>query len=305
MEGVDLSPWRAALNGAEQVSPSVLRGFQQRFARWGFRPEALTPVYGLSEATLAVTFSDLHRPFPTERFDRDQLSAGLAVPSQGGRELASVGRPLPGTEVRIAGEDDELLPEGHVGRVQAKGPAIMDGYLGRPDATAKALRNGWLETGDQGFLWQGELFLSGRAKDILILRGRNHSPQDLEQAVGDLPGARRGCAVAAAHQPEGADREHLLLFVERSKDAADADMGALPDRAIEAVLATEGLVLDRVIVLAPGTLPRTSSGKLRRQETLALWLAGTLNPPKNVGLLRMLGVWTRSAWGFLRARTGP
>ena len=301
LDGVDLSGWYVALNGAEQVSPNVLRAFQQRFRKWGFRPEALTPVYGLSEATLAVTFSDLHQSFRTERFDREQLALGLAMASDEGRELASVGRALPGTEVRIVG-DEGIVEEGRIGSVQARGPSIMQGYLGRPEATANALRDGWLDTGDQGFLFEGELFLTGRKKDILILRGRNHAPQDVEQAVQDLPGVRRGCVVAVAHPPEDGDREQLVLFVERAKEADAADLEALPDRAIEAVLTVEGLVVDEVVVLDPGTLPRTSSGKLRRQEALKRWLEGRLDPPAPVGPVKMIGVWARSAWGFVRAR---
>ena len=312
LDGVDLSPWRVALNGAEQVSPGVLRDFQQRFGRWGFRPEALTPVYGLSEATLAVTFSALHEEFRTERFDRDALRDGRAVPvgavhTDDGRELASVGRALPGTEVRIVeggAAGRSLVPEGHVGIVEARGPSIMDGYLGRPEATARALRGGWLDTGDRGFLWDGELFLTGRAKDVLILRGRNHAPQDVEQAVQSLPGVRTGCVVAVAHQPEDADHERLVLFVERAKDAQPADLDALPDRAVETVLAVEGIEVDEVVVLERGTLPRTSSGKLRRQEALRRWQGGRLDTPAEVGLVKMLGVWARSAWGFVRARRG-
>ncbi|MDA8017756.1 MAG: fatty acyl-AMP ligase [Thermoanaerobaculia bacterium] len=301
LAGVDLSSWRVALNGAEQVAPEVLRAFQERFARWGFRAEALTPVYGLSEATLAVTFSDLHEPFRTERFDREALGRDRAVPAKKGRELASVGRPLPGLDLRIVAEN-AVAPEGCVGAVQVQAPWIMDGYLGRPEATAEALRDGWLDTGDRGFLWQGELFLTGRAKDVLILRGRNHAPQDVEQAVQDLPGVRAGCVVAVAHQPEGTDREQLVLFVERAKDAAPGDLEALRERAVETVLAVEQLEVDEVVVLEPGTLPRTSSGKLRRQETLTRWLEDRLDPPTKVGPGKMVGIWARSAWGFVRAR---
>jgi fatty-acyl-CoA synthase len=301
MEGVDLSGWRAALNGAEAVAPSVLRGFVERFARWGFRPEALTPVYGLSEAALAVTFSDLAQPFRGARFDRDALSAeGAARPKADGREIVSVGRPLPGFRIRILDEEGSELPEKTVGRVWVQGPSLMDGYLGHPEATARALRDGWLDTGDLGFLLDGELWLTGRAKDVVILRGRNHAPEEIERAVEGVPGVRTGCAVAASWLPEGAPGEVLALFVEASRQATPAARAALPAACLEAVLGAAGLSVDRVEVLAPGTLPRTSSGKLRRQEALRLYLAGELAPPAPVTPLRLAGAMARSGLAYAR-----
>ncbi len=302
LEGVDLSAWRIALNGAEPVAPSVLRAFQERFARWGFRPEALTPVYGLSEATLAVTFSDLDRPFESERFDRDLLAReGRAELDPDGIELVSLGRPLPGTEIEIAGRGGPQ-PAGRVGRVKVRGPSLMDGYLGRPEATAKALRGGWLDTGDLGFLHEGELYLTGRAKDVVILRGRNYPPAEIEHAVENVEGFRRGCAVAVSWLPEGAPGEELLLFVEHRRKATPAVIARLPAACREAVLAATNLKPDRVLALEPGTLPRTSSGKLRRQETLRRHLAGELKPPERVTPLLLGEAFARSALAFARGK---
>ncbi|MEO1370424.1 MAG: AMP-binding protein, partial [Acidobacteriota bacterium] len=221
LDGVDLSRWRVALNGAESVSPQVLRAFTERFARWGFRDEALTPVYGLSEATLAVTFSDLRTAFTARHFDTDRLGEGRAViaPTGDGREMISVGRPLPGNELRILDERGQVCGDGRVGRVAVRGPSVMDGYLDRPEATSKALdAGGWLDTGDLGFLHGGELFLAGRAKDLLIVRGRNHSPEEVEQPVSQLDGVRTGCVVAVASDGDG-QTEGVLLFVERAHGA--------------------------------------------------------------------------------------
>jgi acyl-CoA synthetase (AMP-forming)/AMP-acid ligase II len=277
LEGVDLSGWRTALNGAESISPTVLRAFCERFARWGFRPEAMTPVYGMSEAALAVTFSGLGRRSRIASFDRDGLAReGQAREAPEGREIVSVGRPVPGFRVRIGDADGRDLPAGSVGRVWIQGPSLMDGYLGDPDATARALRNGWLDTGDLGFLHGGELYLTGRAKDAIILRGRNYAPEEIERAAEEVPGVRAGCAVAASWLPEGAPGEVLALFVEISREAAPEELAALPEACREAVLGATGLAVDRLEVLAPGTLPRTSSGKLRRGETLRLYLAGEL-----------------------------
>ncbi|HEV2852389.1 MAG TPA: fatty acyl-AMP ligase [Thermoanaerobaculia bacterium] len=303
MAGMDLSGWRTALNGAESVAPSVLRAFCDRFARWGFRPEALTPVYGLSEAALAVTFSDLDRPFRTGRFDREDLSReGLAREAPDGREIASVGRPVPGFRLRILDEAGNDLPEGRVGRVWIAGPSLMDGYLGDPDATARALRDGWLDTGDLGFLHEGELFLTGRAKDVVILRGRNYAPDEIERAVDGLPGVRSGCVVAASWLPEDAPGEVLAVFVETSRTATPEQREALPDACRAAVLGATGLAVDEVVPLKPGTLPRTSSGKLRRGEALRLHLAGEFASPEPVTPLRIAGAMARSSLAYAGMR---
>ena len=304
LEGVDLSHWRVALNGAEPVAPSVLRAFQERFARWGFRPEALTPVYGLSEATLAVTFSSLFEPFRATRFDRQQLAEGQAVAEDDGVELVSVGRPLPGTEIRVQGDDHESLDPGWVGEVWVRGPSLMTGYLGCPEATAKTLRDGWLATGDLGFVHDGELFLTSRAKDVVILRGRNHAPAEIEQAVDGVEGIRTGCVVAVSHLPEGGSGEELLLFVETRQGTDAETLDALPAACREAVLAATQLKTDRVVVLDPGTLPRTSSGKLRRGEALRRFLAGELAPPDRVTPLHLAKVMVRSAVAYARRPPG-
>ena len=308
MEGVDLSSWQTALNGAEAVAPSVLRAFVDRFARWGFRPEALSPVYGLSEAALAVTFSGLAEPFRSRRFDRDGLSRGAACEVADGREIVSVGRPVPGFRLRILDEAGRELPAGRVGRVWITGPSLMEGYLDDPAATARAMRDGWLDTGDLGFLQAGpegeELFLTGRAKDVVILNGRNYAPDEIERAVDGLPGVRTGCAIAASWLPENAEGEVLALFVEAARGACGDDLAALPERCREAVIGATGLSVDRVEVLAPGTLPRTSSGKLRRQEALRLYLAGTLAPPDPVTPLRMAKAMARSGLAYGRLRWG-
>jgi fatty-acyl-CoA synthase len=308
LAGVDLSCWRAALNGAEPIAPEVLRAFGERFARWGFNPAALAPVYGLSEAALAVTFSVLGRPYRSRRFDREALAGerlarrpppGAADP---GREIVSVGRPLPGFRLSLRDEQGRELPAGRVGRVWVSGPSLMDGYVGDPEGTARALRDGWLDTGDLGFLDDGELYLTGRAKDLIVVRGRNHSPAEIEQAVEPVAGVRAGCSAAVAWLPDGAPGEVLALLVERSRRATAAELAALPGACREAVLASTGLALDRIEVLAPGTLPRTSSGKLRRAEALRLYLQGGLTPPAPVTVLRLARAAARSRLAYARWR---
>jgi acyl-CoA synthetase (AMP-forming)/AMP-acid ligase II len=255
MTGVDLSSWRFALCGAEPVAPAVLRRFADRFARWGFDPRAFMPVYGLSEASVAVTFTPPGRGPKTRQHE--------------GRELPSVGAPLPGMDVRI--ED---------GRILVRGPSIMSGYFGNPAATREAIRDGWLQTGDLGFIEDGELYVSGREKDVVILRGRNHAPQEFEEALDGLAGVRAGCAAAVGFASE--QGEELLLLVERTSDDP-----SLADSISARVVERTSIKPHQIHLLAPGTLPRTSSGKLRRAEALRLFLLGELRAPPKVTLLRL------------------
>jgi acyl-CoA synthetase (AMP-forming)/AMP-acid ligase II len=301
LEGLDLRSWRVALDGAEPVSARVLRRFAERLAPFGFDPRALTPVYGLSEAALAVTFTPIGRGWRSRRLDPAALAA-RGVVEDGAREVVSVGVPVPGVEVVVRGEGGAALSPGHLGRIFARGPAVMAGYLGQPEATARALAGGWLDTGDLGFVDGGELFVHGRAKDVVIVRGANHAPDELEAPLAAVPGLRPGCAVALGFDPEG-DGEELLLLAERADGAAAGTGDArLAEAARQAVLERAGVRAHTVEILAPGTLPRTSSGKLRRAEALRRWQAGTLAPPRKVNALTVAGALARSWAGYARTR---
>lgn len=308
LKGVDLSCWRVALNGAEAVAPAVLRSFTERFARWGFRREALTPVYGLSEAALAVTFAELDRPFTTRRFLRRLLSdRGEAVEDEAGVELVSVGTALPGFEVSIRDAKGGVLKSRREGRVWVAGPSLMKGYHGLPKETQAVLENGWLDTGDRGFFYDGDLYLTGRAKDIIVLRGRNHSPVEIEQIADQQPGVRKGCSAAVSCLADGGVREEIILFVERRKDATAQQSQDIPEICRREVLASTGLALDHVFVLEPGTLPRTSSGKIRRQETLGRHLLGELTspaPPSKLGLVKIVARSVKAVFELNRSRQG-
>ncbi len=257
LEAVDLSSWALALNGAEPIAPAVLQRFADRFAKFGFDPRALTPVYGLSEATLAVTFSPRRRGPRVVR-------------------AVSVGTPVPGMEVRV-----------ERGHIAVRGPSVMRRYFGSErDAVSP---DGWLDTGDLGFIEDGELFVNGRAKDLVILRGKNHAPQEFEDALDGLPGVRAGCAIAIG--VPGEDGEELALLVET--DGAQA-IAALDAAVLTRVLERTGIRAQQVQLLAPGTLPRTSSGKLRRGEARRQLLTGELRPPGKVTALAMAKELVRS-----------
>jgi acyl-CoA synthetase (AMP-forming)/AMP-acid ligase II len=298
MEGVDLSCWTHALNGAEPVSAETLRLFAERFSRWGLREGALRPVYGLSEASLAVTFPPAGRGLRAVGVDTRVLATeGRVV--EGSRQVVSVGRPVPGFEVQVRDGLGHALPERRVGRVFARGPSVMEGYVGHPEATARALdAEGWLDTGDLGFEADGELFLTGRAKDLVIIRGANHVPQEFEECLARVEGLRTGCAVALGFTPEGESDEALLLLAEH---APGVEVEGLEERIREAVLAGTGVRAHTVRVLEPGTLPRTSSGKLRRSEALRRYLAGELTAPRKVGAVGLVVEMAKSAWALARA----
>ena len=262
MAGVDLTCWRVALDGAEMVVPEVIRAFERRFRPWGFRTDALTPVYGLSEASLAVTFSDIDAPPTLRRFDRQALEVeGIATETEDGRELVSVGRPVPGVAMRIVDERGAQLAEGLVGRIECRGPSLMKGYFGQAEATAEVLHDGWLDTGDLGFVSRGELFITGRTKDMLLLRGRNYSPDDLERAVDALSDVRTGCVVAASWLPEGADGECLLVLGEARRGLPRREFPVLAKKCATSSLKSmrRGSKLCRQKDLLPGPQAANSS----------------------------------------------
>jgi acyl-CoA synthetase (AMP-forming)/AMP-acid ligase II len=289
LEGVDLSGWVVAMNGAEPIAVSAMERFAARFGRFGLRESALTPVYGLAEAALAVTFSDFTRPYEAREFDRDALGVGRAEIAPAGLRLPSLGRPLPGYAVEIRAADGDELPDGQVGAVWVRGPSITSGYYDGATPTV----GGWLDTGDLGFLFEGELYVTGRAKDVVVVRGRNHAPFDIERACDEVSGVRTGCSVAVSELSE--QGEYLHLCVE-----SRAPTPALADACREAVRRRVGVTPDAVHVVEAGTLPRTSSGKLRRRAALMAYLQGELNAPAEVGAVHLATHMAKSAFGYLK-----
>ncbi len=300
--GHDLAGWSLAMCGAEPVSSEALERFAARFEKFGFKRSALCPVYGLAEAALAVTFTPPGRGLAALGIDPVRLATtGEALP--GTRSIVALGMPVPGAEVEVRGPHGDVLPERRTGRIFVRGPSVMTGYFDQPAATAAVLTGGFLDTGDLGFVAGGELYVCGRGKDIIVLRGANHAPQEFEECLAGLPGVREGCAVALGFVP-GGEGEHLLVLAERARASVHDDGDAIADLIRRAILEHTGIHPHTVRLLEPGTLPRTSSGKMRRGEALRQFLAGELAPPRRASRVRLTLAAIASALAFVKVGLG-
>ena len=274
LAGLDLSAWRVAGCGAEPVRAGTLRQFAAACAGAGFSPDALAPCYGLAEATLAVCITPPGQGMRTIHVDPQHLAAGQVVvvdSTAGATELVSCGQPMPGATVEISGAQGQPLGEGLVGEITVTADYLADGYFRDAEETSRTWRQGRLHTGDTGFLWDGELYVTGRIKDLIIINGRNHHPHDIEQAAEEVAGVRPGNVVALAMEREGGEAVRIVLEPATQPPAAD-----LAARVALAVQQAAGIPVGDVVVVRKGTLPKTSSGKPRRQHTAALFAAGTL-----------------------------
>jgi len=273
-----LSQLRLVGCGAEPVQPETLRVFTKTFAACGLPASAPLPAYGMAEATLAVSFKPRDDVFRTVRFDAlhfCETSEVVAVPDTFDgpvQELVSCGRSFPLHTVRVISEDGTPVPEGVEGQVFVTGPSVTAGYYLNPEATASVFVDGGVRTGDLGFLLDGELYISGRQKDLLILNGRNYHPQTVEWEAGEVPGVRKGNVVAFSRP--GPNTEELVVVVERGREAPpDATLAeSVASRVRDAL----GLPVADVVVVDAGSLPKTSSGKLQRRKTRDQYLAGIL-----------------------------
>lgn len=284
INGIDLSVWRSALNGAEPVSPHTLRKFSAKFAPFGFREEVFWPVYGLAENALGLTMPRTPRKPLIDRIQRAEvMDKQLAVPateSDDVLEVPSCGSPLPGYEIRIVDTRGKLLWEREIGNLEFKGPSASGTYFRNAEAT-RMLRSGeWSRSGDLAYRVGDEFFICGRTKDLIIRAGRNIFPQDLEQAISDIPGVRRGCVAAFQAQrktPQG-EMDELVIAVE-TKLVDVVARTQLEERVKTTLANTFDVVPDKVALIAPRTLPKTSSGKLQRSEARARYEAGVLTKP--------------------------
>jgi acyl carrier protein len=280
LTGLDLSSWRLALNGAETVSPRTIERFVERFAPYGFRAETMTPVYGLAESSVGLAFSPPHRAPRIDRIERDTFRrTGRAAPAEIGDaaalEFVSSGSAIPGHELRVVDSNGAELGERREGTLLFRGPSSTRGYYRNPEATARLFRDGWLDTGDMAYLADGELFVTGRVKDLIIRAGRNIYPHEIEEAVSGIEGVRQGCVVAFGSPDPESGTERLVVVAEtREIDAVRRQGLSLTIR--EVVSGIVGDPPDAIALVRPQTVLKTSSGKIRRSATRELWEAGNL-----------------------------
>jgi acyl-CoA synthetase (AMP-forming)/AMP-acid ligase II len=294
--GLDLSSMRVFICGAEPIVPTTLERFAEHFAPAGLDPGAIVPAYGLAEATLAVTFMPYGVGLRTDEVDAGALAEDrLAQPPAGGARVLCVpscGVPMPGLEVRIGDcTTGAALSERAVGEILVRGPSVTPGYFHDPESTRAARwPDGWLRTGDLGYQAGGQLYPCGRTKDVIILRGRNLHAHDVEALAGSVADVRTGNVVAFG-APGGDGEERLVVIAEaRDPELASGIAREIRGRVGDAL----GVIPDDIVVVAPGSLPKTSSGKLRRLEARERWEAGTLEPPRG-GALETFGLVVRSS----------
>jgi acyl-CoA synthetase (AMP-forming)/AMP-acid ligase II len=288
---LDLRSWQVAYNGAEPIQADTLERFAETFEPCGFRYESFYPCYGMAEATLFVTGGRSDEPPAVTAWDDSALTehrASSVLPGANhARRLVGCGRPWLGCRVEIVDPESlERCPRDRVGEIWLAGPSIASGYLNQPELSAEVfgaeLANGegpFLRTGDLGFLRENQLFVTGRRKDLIIIRGRNHYPHDIERTVwASNPALRRGCGVAIG--VESSSEEQLVVIQEvreAARHEAPTALPALEDGIREAVSRQHGLRVHDVVIVPTGTIPKTSSGKLRRLEMRAAYIAGTLS----------------------------
>ena len=276
-ERFDLSRWRLAGNGADMIRPDVMQNFVNAFADAGFKAAAFTPSYGLAEATLAVTVMPPGEGIRVELVEEERLSGtrrDLSRPARY-RAIVNCGKPLPDMDVVIRGEGDVVRDDHQIGKVWCRGPSVMHSYFRNPEATAECLVDGWLDTGDMGYMANGYLFIVGRAKDMIIINGKNHWPQDIEWAVEQLPGFNHGDIAAFAVETENGEEAPAVLVHCRVSDPEERVR--LRNDIRDRVRAITGMNCV-VELVPPRTLPRTSSGKLSRAKAKKLYLSGEIEP---------------------------
>jgi len=274
----DLSCMRALGCGAEPIQADVLRAFLDRFAEQGLKATSILPSYGMAEATLAISFADLHDTLHTDVIDGEALKDGRAVAveagSSGSTELVACGSAFPNHEVVVVDASGMPAGERTVGEIWMRGPSRTEGYFGNAGATEEAFGDGWLHTGDLGYFAEGQLYICGRAKDLIILNGKNYYPQDIEKVVSEVDGVRDGQCVAFSRLDErGAE---VAVVVAEARRAA-VTSPEIRDAIVAAVRREIGVTLDEVIFIQRGTLPKTSSGKVKRSAARQRLQSNTLS----------------------------
>ena len=299
IKGLDLSSWRIAFNGAEPVSPETVQHFSERFRHYGFRPKAMTPVYGLAESSVGLAFPPLDRGPVIDRIRREPLiSSGQAVPAletdTKALRFVACGRPLPGHQIRIVDPTDRELPERQEGRLQFRGPSVTSGYFRNPGETRRLFHGDWLDSGDLAYMAGGDVYLTSRVKDIIIRGGRNIYPYELEEAVGEIPGIRKGCVAVFGSTDPASGTERLVVLAETRETDSETHQ-QLRTSIINVAVDLLAMPPDDVVIAPSHTVLKTSSGKIRRAASREFYEQGRIGK-------RQRAVWwqlTRLALGGL------
>jgi 1-acyl-sn-glycerol-3-phosphate acyltransferase len=296
LAGLDLSCWRLVFNGAEAVNPDTVQRFEQRFARCGLRPGVVTPVYGLAEASVGLLFPPPGRALRVDRiqrepFVREQHALPAAADDANALRFVACGAPLPGHAVRLVDAEGREVGERIEGRLEFRGPSATHGYFRNPEQTARLFHDGWLDSGDRAYRADGEFFLTGRVKDIVIRGGRNLYPEQIEESVGRVDGVRKGC-VAVFGSPDPATGTERLVVLAETRLADEATQALRREAVSRAVIAAIGEPPDEVALVPPHSVLKTSSGKLRRSACRAAYEAGRIGaapPTARRQVLRLAG----------------
>lgn len=284
VEGMDLSSWRIAGCGAEPIRAENLRAFADKFARIGFDERAFVCCYGMAESTLAISFSAIWTGVQTDSVNGEALwERGDAEPAdpkaEGAVQIVQCGGPFEGHEIKIFAPEDEHsehpLPERRVGEIRLRGPSVMQGYYNDPELTQKTFAGKYLKTGDLGYVADGKVYICGRSKEVIIVNGRNYYPQDLEWEASRIEGVRKGNVIAFGTMKPTGDRERVIVVFETAATGETA-MSKLKNDVRGIIQQALGLTADDIVAVAPGVLPKTSSGKLQRSQARALYENGEL-----------------------------
>ena len=245
--------------------------FLKKFTPYGFKAEALTPVYGMAEATLAITFSDYKKQIQFKKFDQSLLANSIVKESEDGVNFCSVGRPVKEMEVFIQSKEGKILGHGEVGEVLVKGPSLTPGYYNDEEKTKATIKKGILHTGDRGFIYKDELYICGRIKDTIIIRGKNYYPTTFEEKIYSIPGMREGRVVVSSQFCKKENTEQLVVLAELKSKSLFKKKAQVYKEIIQKKIHEIGFKSDLIRVLPPGTLPKTTSGKLQRKRAVSLY----------------------------------
>jgi fatty-acyl-CoA synthase len=277
LEGLDLSPWRLALNGAEPIDATTVEAFVEAARPHGFDPSAVFCAFGMAEATLAVTFPEPGSGLQVDSVDRrvletDRYAAPCGAEEPKGRRLALLGKPVSGIEIRVADPvTGGLLADREVGEVEIRGSSVTTGYYGDPEATAAAFHDGWLRTGDLGYLVDGQLVLCGRSKDMIVVGGRNVFPEDAERAAAEVDGVRPGNVIAFGAEGRRGTESLVVVAEAKADPGSEISVDLVRQEVARRVRDHVGLPPREIVLVHPGTLPKTSSGKLQRSLCRQHW----------------------------------